>query len=403
MRCSCSFNNCSASLLQRDDRPSIDTINDAYDRFGPTPRLCLEKAGSPGDLEDYANDVRGVLEMVTVQDLTNVARLVKKGKNDLDMGAFSHKIALIRREKIDDFRSTILVEPITDYIRSKLAIHMRTLSSREQVKMFEAFYNNTSSKGISGVLFENILHDRFRKKISIGYVPMVRLESLDKNDAMRKPKWHSSHTPIERGQLESLRQEASNDVKTLRVDPSDYCEYDGGSLARSLEEDVYYVPTISNEVAFDSFICHGGFLYIFQFTVSENHDIKEGLISRFKQLSSERLPPREKWCFIFIIPNGTKILKCPYRTELQGLNLYSSQIMMKDFARLTPSPEPPMEYMRDPSQEEEDDSNERPPPHKKLKQIEKPAEQLESSTAPRRSARQKEKQEGKGKGKEGQK
>ena len=371
MPCSCRFNNYSALLLWPGYCPCSATINDTYDRFGPTPRLCLENAGSPGDLEDYADDICGVLEEVTVQDLTNLAKLVKKGKNDLDMDAFSHKIVLIRREKIDDFRSAVLVEPITDYIRSKLAIHMRALSSRENFKTFEAFYNNASLKGMSGVLFENILHDYFRRKISIGYVPMVR---LDENDGMRKPKWHSSHSPIARGQSESLRQDASNDVKTLRVDPSDYCEYDDESLALSLEEDVYYVPTISNEVAFDSFICHGGFLYIFQFTVSEDHDIKEGLITRFTQLSSERLPPREKWRFIFIIPNGTKTLECPYRTELQGLRLYSSQIVMKDFARLTPLPKPPMESKRNSSQEE-DDSNERLPPHKKSKQIEKPAEQ----------------------------
>jgi hypothetical protein len=382
--CSCHFNNRSAQLLQPAHRPSVDTINDTYDRFGPTPHLCLEYAGSPQKLKVYKEAIRGTLKQVTVQDLVNLAELVEKGQNDLDMDAFSHKIALIRREKIDDFWSTVLLAPITDYVRSKLAIHLRTLSSREQVKMFEVFYNNTLSKGLSGVLFENILHDHFRRKISIDYMPMVR---LDKNDGMRKPKWYSSHSPIERGQLENLRQQASNDAKNLCVDPSDYREYDGQSLALSLEKDVYYVPMISNEVAFDSFIWHGDFLYIFQFTVSEDHAIKEGLISRFTQLGSERLPPRKNWHYIFIIPNGTKTLKCPYpeRRELQELRPYSSQIVTKDFARLIPT-----ESTRNSPQTEEDESDERPPQKKKKKQIEKPAE-------PRRSNRQKEKQEGKGK------
>jgi hypothetical protein len=47
---------------------------------------------------------------------------------------------------------------------------------------------------------------------------------------------------------------------------------DDGPL--SIESDVFYLPQITNQVAFDAFILLNGILYLFQFTIAESHDIK---------------------------------------------------------------------------------------------------------------------------------
>ena len=39
-----------------------------------------------------------------------------------------------------------------------------------------------------------------------------------------------------------------------------------------------YIPNKPNEAPVDSFICYRSYLYLFQFTVSEDHEIQDGLI-----------------------------------------------------------------------------------------------------------------------------
>jgi hypothetical protein len=94
------------------------------------------------------------------------------------------------------------------------------------------------------------------------------------------------------------------------------------------------VPEKPNEVAFDSFICFDNILYIFQFTVSEEHSYNDKLISRFAEFSG--VPNSSRWRFIFVIPQNVKGIKCPFpkTDELQKLNPFSSQIVMKDLIPL---------------------------------------------------------------------
>ena len=90
-------------------------------------------------------------------------------------------------------------------------------------------------------------------------------------------------------------------------------EYDAQGFAP--EPNVYYIPKKPNEAPVDSFSCYGGYLYLFQSTVSEEHEIKDGLIRRFATYRD--LPPRRNWIFIFIIPYGVETLErlCPKSPE----------------------------------------------------------------------------------------
>ena len=355
---SCNFN-CSASLLERD--LDLDTINDKYDRLGPTPRLCLSY--DDFELADYEDQISKVLQTVTLRKLEELA----EGPENSHMNTLSHKISLVRRKEITNLRSIALVTPITDHIRSRLALAMRNQNIRKQVEMFRLFNSLASSKALSGIIFENICHQQFQRRIHIDYVPMVWLE-----DGSRR-EWHSSHYAIaESEQLERQRLGALDRLKTLDVSPSGCLEYDG-CKPFSLQENIYYIPMISNEVVFDSFICYDGHLYIFRFTVSKNHDVKKGLISRIPELIGwEHLPQREKWHFIFIIPDDGKNLKCPYCPEFQGLEPHSSKLVMKDLIESILSLDPPKPMRNSPlslknKEYEEDDSDEHPPPKKKSK------------------------------------
>ena len=315
-----------SALLEDIDRPSTDIINDTFDRFGPIPSICLETASSPYTLSVYETEVNGALNRVTVS-LQSLLELMTN-VNDLTMDAVSHKLCLVKREEINNIASKFLISPITKYIQSRLANCIRIYNIHQQVELFRLFFSYPSSRALAGTMFENICHMRFQKHISIWFVSMVRL------DKKRNLKWHSSHCAIEppvlqANELEKQRQVAFRGWGTLDVCPSIF-EYD--HLAFALEQGVYYIPKKPNEVAFDSFIFHDSYLYIFQFTVSKEHGINDKLISRFEECTN--VPPHDKWRFIFVIPDDVKALECPYPKSdgLQRLKPLSSQISLEDFA-----------------------------------------------------------------------
>jgi len=175
------------------------------------------------------------------------------------------------------------------------------------------------------LVFENCCHLGFQRRIRIEYVEMVRLA---KEHGKTNPRWYSchhvfdSHRDAERKKLNKLREKAVHAVFDLS--PSVTVEY--GDQEISPEPDIYYIPKKKNEVGIDSFICRDGHLYLFQFTVSDKHDIKDGLIERLKKFT--HLPPRDKWCFIFVIPDDKKGVASSFSTseELQQIKLFSAQV-----------------------------------------------------------------------------
>ena len=67
--------------------------------------------------------------------------------------------------------------------------------------------------------------------------------------------------------------------------PSDTREYDALDIAP--ETNVYYTPK-PNEAAVDTFICYGGYLYLFQFTVSEKYKIRMALSRALQHVATFR-------------------------------------------------------------------------------------------------------------------
>ena len=313
------------------NRPGSETIDDMYDRFGPTPRLCIQKPLDTDQLEEYKNETRRALANLTLQSLRELTNDIE----DLKMDLVSHKLCLISREKLHNVRSSFHITPITTHMQSRLAIRMRNQDIQRLVEMYQDFDRHPFSKGLSGHLFENIGHLYFQKQIIIEYASMTRLSS---NGQKNHPQWHSSH-PIhneEDSELKKLRQDAWDSRTVLDVTPTDIQEY-GDQEFRELDPkpNIYYIPKMKNEEALDSFIWYDNYLYIFQFTVSKKHDIKPGFISRFT--ACNKFPQSDKWRFVFIIPDSDdQILKCPYFQipELPDFKPFSAQVAMDGYAKL---------------------------------------------------------------------
>lgn len=76
------------------------------------------------------------------------------------------------------------------------------------------------------------------------------------------------------------------------------------------QPNTFYIPQLSNQVAFDSFILADGVLLIFQFTIALLHHIKEGIMPFFTQLMLNSMFQMTEPHFIFVIPHRVAIV-CP--------------------------------------------------------------------------------------------
>ena len=78
-------------------------------------------------------------------------------------------------------------------------------------------------------------------------------------------------------------------IVILAIYPLSIYEYqnkDIKKLAPTLN--IYYIPSMQNAVAVNLFILHNGYLYLFQFTVSNRHNINDNFVSCFAQLLQKR-------------------------------------------------------------------------------------------------------------------
>jgi hypothetical protein len=288
-------------------------------------------------MKRYKRITRNALENLTLQSLRELSRTTQ----NLNMDKVSHKLCLISREELHDVRSWFIVTPITTHIQSRLATRMRTQDIQRQLEMYQDFDYYPISRGLSGILFESLGHLHFQKRIFIEYAPMAR---LSRDNKMNQPQWHTSHpicndTNEENSELRGLCQVAWKGRATLNVSPADTYEY-GDHEFREIDPkpNIYYIPKMTNEEALDSFILYGEHLFMFQFTVSNQHNIETGFISRFT--ACDKFPQPSNWRFIFVIPGGdNRMLKSRYLQipEMQDLKPFSAQVAMEGYAKLMES------------------------------------------------------------------
>jgi len=252
---------------------------------------------------------------------------------DLEKGGngkgVSNKLGLVSRTERDVIWSTHTVAPITESIKSRLARQLRTVSRNQQIDLYILFSKSSQTKNMCGTLFEAIGLCIVPEGLSITLLPMVRLPQNP--NAKSHPRWYTSHASLTNETLEAQRQQALRRSQTIQFPATTTQEFKTDDVL-SLLERVFYVPVSAIQEALDAFLLLHGILYILQFTIGQNHDIKPGFV-KFLQ-KCQNVPPLEEWKFVFLIPPGTTLL-CPEpKSELPGLrklNPYSAELDLRPY------------------------------------------------------------------------
>ncbi|KAI0248219.1 hypothetical protein BJV78DRAFT_1239036 [Lactifluus subvellereus] len=263
-------------------------INDLYNRLGPT-----------------AHQLR---------------HFISEGCGRLNMDAVSHQIFLVKRTNVDDLLDWS-VEPIATSVESALQRRIREWQRGEQLHLYQYLAAVQESRRTAGLLFESLAQSKLQERVELELFPMVKRTSSgstgsgEGNKGKKIPRWHSNH---------NMKADSSSQSDRHCVDftPTKTIEYRGSEL-EDIQPGIFYVPELTNQVVFHSFILANGYFYIFQFFIASDPSIKPG-IPFFLQPS---LPPKMMWHFVFIIPPGSEI-SCPQPrdTGLDELKLFTAEL-----------------------------------------------------------------------------
>ena len=316
-RCAQSRITSSVDTLPPELKVDRERAIEVFNQLGPTPRLCIDYLIAPRRMKDYEENVEQVISEITTAELRRLFR----GACSLTLDPPSDKICLVSRMEGED---VLIVSPITSHIKWRLALHFRTLERREQLRLYVYFSKVPAWRSVAGVFFEGAAQQCIQAGLTLDVIPMVRLSSSPSGH----PQWHSSHVFLQNNALEISRQQALLvECKRVTIPKGvPVVEYTKSGPESPIKEKTFYVPESTNQVALDSFIWMDNFLYIFQFTITEKHKINTGLLTYYLDQYPE-LPPKSKWCFIFILPLNHELV-CPHsqKFEDEGLEPYSAVV-----------------------------------------------------------------------------
>ncbi|KAH9050181.1 hypothetical protein EDB84DRAFT_1555539 [Lactarius hengduanensis] len=288
-------------------------IDEMYDQYGPTPRICLESVCTKAIFAAHKNRLDSALRKLSVEKLENMA-------SDDE----SHTLILVTRlprdGDDDDKFAYSRVEPITHMIKLKIRNQLRTETRAARIRLYKALTNVEGTRRIAGVVYESLAQEILEKKIALKLVPMVKMELSEFGQRLKIPRWHSNHGV---GANRSL-------VPPIDIMPTETFVYPVSGLDHPIKDKVYYAPESQNQVAFDSFIMAEGKLYIFQFTIGSEHSIKKGIVPLFSTKVQGALPPRADWHFVLVVPPSVSKIYCSPELQendlkelLDEMNLFS--------------------------------------------------------------------------------
>ena len=300
-----------------------ECINLIFDRFGPTPRLCLDYGHNEARLQNYEDKVQETISGLTIEQLETWF----KDSRSLSMTANSHKICLINRKS--DLPGQTVVTIITQFIEKRLANQNRTMERDDQIRLYKRLADLPQSRRLADVVFKAAGQRQLQDGIELDIMEMVR---LGKSHQGSLPQWHSGHIALANKSLNKLRKRAQH-FKINIPDPK-MVEY-GEKGPSSITANVLYLPKLTNQVALDSFILFENFFYIFQFTIGKQHDIKPGLVDWYERCSG--VPPITRWRFVFVIgPNQYLTCPQPRLLNLHQLQPFSAVMILQVVSHLTP-------------------------------------------------------------------
>ncbi|KAH8996620.1 hypothetical protein EDB92DRAFT_1793737 [Lactarius akahatsu] len=284
-------------------------IDEMYDQYGPTPRICLESVCTKAIFAAHKNRLDSTLRKLSVEKLENMAFDTVNSSLDDESYTLILVTRLPRDGDDDDKFAYSRVEPITHMIKLKIRNQLRTETRAARIRLYKTFTNVEGTRRIAGVVYESLAQEILEKKIALKLVPMIKMELSEFGRKLNIPRWHSNHGV---GANRSL-------VLPIDITPTETFVYPVSGLDHPIKDKVYYAPESQNQVAFDSFIMAEGKLYIFQFTIGSEHSIKKGIVPLFSTKVQGALPPRADWHFVLVVPPSVSKIYCS--PELQDNDL----------------------------------------------------------------------------------
>ena len=226
-------------------------------KYGPTPQLCIDSVQTPSHLKEFRNERTRAIANLKLGTLITSFQMGE----DLDMDLW-HSILLLKRKNVDDLLE-FTIEPISPSIKRLLKRQLMT-EEKERLQTYLRLASVHDLRIIAGIVFESLAQLQLQEEVALNLVPMVKVsDPRSRGNA----KWQTqSSSPAD----------AANPPFWIQFKPTDTVEYDESTLS-GLQAGVLYVPTSSNELAFDSFILIDQVLYIFQFSITALHETNEGI------------------------------------------------------------------------------------------------------------------------------
>jgi hypothetical protein len=153
-------------------------VDQIFDELGPIPRLCIDYVMTSDSMDRYKSDLDDAISKLTIEQLQ---RLCNEAFS-LTMGEVSHKLFLIKRKKLEDLDSQVVVAPITGDIKKKLACQFRNLQKEEQIRLYKHFEKVPDSRAVAGIFFEAACQRRLQEGMNLELVPMVKLDPPDRKE-----------------------------------------------------------------------------------------------------------------------------------------------------------------------------------------------------------------------------
>ena len=226
-------------------------------------------------------------------NLDSLLQFVQDGE-ELDM-KLSHSIILIKRQDVGDLLTPV-IEPITLSVERRLKKRLIEVEQKERLRTYLLFSTVRQSRMLSGMIFESFAQLHLQETGALDLVPMEFVPPKGRANA----KWE--YLPMgDAGRI--------NPITPIQLQLEEIAEYDGSELS-SFRAGALYVPASSTQVGFDSLVLVDQVLYIFQFTIADEHGIKEGIMKFLSQATLQDVLKGVEWHFIFVIPRGSRIV-CP--------------------------------------------------------------------------------------------
>ncbi|KAH9017447.1 hypothetical protein EDB84DRAFT_1276537 [Lactarius hengduanensis] len=295
-------------------------IDEMYNQYGPTPRICLSFVRNEFLFAAYESRYESALSGLSLTKLGNIA----SAKVIFNTDDESDTLILVTRFPMgrDDVQKFAhgRVEPITHMIKLKLRNQLRKETRAARMALYNSLANVKGTRCVAGVVYESLAQEMLEKKIALKLVPMVKRELGRSGRRLKFPRWQSDHGD---GANRSL-------VRPIDITPAETFVYPVSGLDHPIKDGVYYAPEAQDQAAFDSFIMAEGKLYIFQFTIGLDHLLRKGIVPFFSNKVPGALPPRADWHFVFVVPSSVSEICCSPELQdddlkfLAEMNLFSA-------------------------------------------------------------------------------